>query len=520
MSLYQKYRPQKFADLVGEDHVRDTLLSAITESRIGHAYLFAGPRGTGKTSAARLLAKAMNCSERAEKQGESCDKCRFCLEISENRNLDIIEIDAASNRGIDEIRELREKIKFAPSSGKYKVFIIDEVHMLTLPAFNALLKTLEEPPKHAIFILATPEAHKIPTTVLSRVQRFDFRRVNKNDIKKNLKQIAKSEEIKVTDESLETIAVAAEGSHRDSISLLEQVASLTRDIKISDVRHVLGLARDEEVLNIIEKVFSNSTDSAIKISAELISGGVDPGQVIKEITESLRQLLLYKISNGQIDFEITKDREEKLKKLSESMSAKSINRVLSIFIESGRLIKETSIRSLPLEMAIVESSLLEVKTAISEKAEEVGPAQREKPEIPGPPEEKKAEVAKREEVSGETVVKTKEKAEILEFSDENWQKVLAGMKNENHSLSALLRDAYPVGVEGDQLIIDVKFKFHLDKISENRNCQLVENVLEKVVGKKYGVVCRIAGKKSGNKVAKKTGEDLESVAKEIFETEE
>jgi len=519
MSLYQKYRPQKFADLIGENHVRDTLLSAITESRVGHAYLFAGPRGTGKTSAARLLAKAMNCSQRVEKQGESCDKCQFCLEISQNKSLDIIEIDAASNRGIDEIRELREKIKFAPSSGKYKVFIIDEVHMLTLPAFNALLKTLEEPPKHAIFILATTEAHKIPATILSRVQRFDFRRVSKGDIIKNLKQIAKKEKIEITEDSLEAIAVAAEGSHRDSISLLEQVASLTREIEIADVRHVLGLARDEEVLRIIEKVFAGGTDSAIKISAELISGGVDPGQLIKEITESLRQLLLYKISDGQINFEITNDRQDKLQKLSGKKSAKEINRVLAVFIQSGRRIKETSIRSLPLEMAIVEASLAEVEAVAPEKVREVEKPEEKKVENINFPKEEKTEVPRSERTPEKAVEQKSDKVEVLELTDENWQKVLLEMKKENHSLSALLRDAYPAGIEGDQLIIQVKFKFHLDKISENRNCQLVESILEKVVGKKYRVVCQIAEKKSVSKTAKKAGEDLEKAAEEIFETE-
>lgn len=519
MSLYQKYRPQKFSDLVGEDHIRDTLLSAITESRVGHAYLFAGPRGTGKTSAARLLAKAMNCSQRADKQGESCDKCQFCLEISQNKSLDIIEIDAASNRGIDEIRELREKIKFAPSSGKYKVFIIDEVHMLTLPAFNALLKTLEEPPKHAIFILATTEAHKIPATILSRVQRFDFRRVKKSDIIKNLKQIAKKESIKISDESLEAIAVAAEGSHRDSISLLEQVASLTREIEIDDVRHVLGLARDEEVLKIIEKVFSADTDSAIKTSSELISGGVDPGQLIKEITESLRQLLLYKISGGQINFEITSDREDKLQKLSEKRDVKDINRILAIFIESGRRVKETSIRSLPLEMAIVEASLPEKAVVMPEKIKKDEKPEEKKVESAGLNEVKTKNIPQKEKAPEKKVEKNSDKVGVLELTDENWQKVLSEMKKENHSLSALLRDAYPAGVEGDQLIIHVKFKFHLDKISESRNCQLVEDVLEKIVGRKYRVVCRIAEKKSVSRANKDVDQDLEKAAVEIFETE-
>lgn len=526
MSLYQKYRPQKFSDLVGEDHVRDTLISAIAENRVGHAYLFSGPRGTGKTSVARLLAKSMNCQNRKPKESEPCGACDSCKEIIAGRSLDIIEIDAASNRGIDEIRELREKIKFAPSSGKYKVFIIDEVHMLTLPAFNALLKTLEEPPAHAIFILATTEAHKIPATILSRVQRFDFRRINKAEIVKNLRKIIKEEGIKATDESLEALAVAAEGSHRDSISLLEQVSSLTRDLKLDDVRHVLGLARSEEILNLIKSIFSSDVEEALKVSGELTSSGVEVSQIVKEVIEILRQLLIYKISESKINFEVTREREGQLADISKLKTAQEINEILGIFIESAQRVKETTVRSLPLEMAIVESALPEKRDNVSENHQaaektEKGKVFEEEPKLKDKP-------LKTEEKEDKTDDKKVEKAEVKEdtnnrvpageFSESDWEKLLAAMKEENHSLSALLRDAYPGGVDGESLIVNVKFKFHLDKISENRNCRVIEDALEKITGNKYRLVCQIAERKSKKKSG--SGADLEKAATEIFESEE
>lgn len=516
MSLYRKYRPQKFADLVGEDHVRDTLLLAIRENRVGHGYLFAGPRGTGKTTVARLLAKAINCVERGVSaksgSGEPCNNCQSCREITLGKSLDIIEIDAASNRGIDEIRELRDKVKFAPSGGKFKVFIIDEVHMLTMPAFNALLKTLEEPPKHAIFIMATTEAHKVPATILSRVQRFDFRRIGKNDIVKNLKSIASGEKLEVTDESLEAIAVVADGSHRDAVSLLQQVASLSKEITILEVRNILGLARSEEIIRLVSLIADGKRQEAIGVVSEFVEAGVEASQIIKEIIEVLRQLLLTKISTGEVIFDQTKERATELKELSKKFSADEINRVLSIFIEAGQLLKDSPIRTLPIEMGIIEAVELTQK---SQPKSDQPVAEKVKIEEP-----KKEIESSKVEIVKSPVQPPPTNSQPLD--EQSWKTILERIKEYNHTLNALLRDAKPEGIEGDKILLSVRFKFHHDKITEVKNREILEKVINEVLGGKYIIACQIKEKAKAPK-HQSTGvhkeEDLEKAAKAIFETE-
>ena len=537
MSLYRKYRPQKFADLIGEDHIRDTLLLAVRENRIGQGYLFAGLRGTGKTSVARLLAKAANCQKRDEMNksgsGEPCLECQSCREIIQNKSLDIIEIDAASNRGIDEIRELRDRVKFAPSSGKYKVFIIDEVHMLTMPAFNALLKTLEEPPKHAIFILATTEAHKVPATILSRVQRFDFRRIGKADIIKNLMLIAKSEKYKISDEALEAVAVAADGSHRDAISILEQLASDSAEISIESVRITLGLARSEEIIQLISMIVENQRQEAIKIFGEFIEAGVEANQIIKEIIEILRQSLLIKISAVEVSFDQTKERMTELSKLAEKFTPGELNKMLTIFIEAGQLLKDSPIRTLPIEMAIIEAA------EICQKSE-VNPSRLARAEAESQNDNLKVkietiEIAEENPKSGirisdevqnsksESAVEQSSSRTIKVLDDQSWKTILEKIKEHNHTLNALLRDAKPEGIDGDQIVISVRFKFHHDKITEVKNRQVLEQIFSDVLGRKCFIKCQIQDRKKTEVRNQKSetveGEDLEKAAKEMFETE-
>ncbi|MBC7260485.1 MAG: DNA polymerase III subunit gamma/tau, partial [Chloroflexi bacterium] len=268
-ALYRRWRSQTFAEIIGQEHVTQTLLNALRAGRIAHAYLFAGPRGTGKTSTARVLTKAVNCLD--PQNGEPCNRCAICRSLNEGRSLDLIEIDAASNRGIDEIRALREKIAFAPSECRYKVYVIDEVHMLTNEAFNALLKTLEEPPPHAIFVLATTEPHKIPLTVLSRCQRFDFRRVSLSHLKQKLERICAQEGIRIQPAALDAIARYASGSFRDAESLLDQLASYgAEEISLEDVRRVLGTAPGEVISGMIQALVTRDVNTGLRLLNEAL----------------------------------------------------------------------------------------------------------------------------------------------------------------------------------------------------------------------------------------------------------
>ena len=378
MSFYRKYRPTKFSELVGQDHIRDTLIYAFKNDQTSHAYLFTGPRGTGKTSTARLIAKTLNCEK--AKGGEPCNSCDSCREIADGRSIDIIEIDAASNRGIEEIRELRENVKFAPTKSKYKVFIIDEVHMLTREAFNALLKTLEEPPKHAIFILATTEAHKVPATVISRTQRFDFARIKKDDLIKYMKMVAKAEKLDAEDEALDLMAVMAEGGHRDAVTLLEQVSASGKKITVSVARDILGVTEKKEVFDFLGAIFNTNPEEGLKIAQNLFASGKSMAQFNKEVIEVIRKIMLYKATEKLV-FDDTKENIEKIKTLSKLINLKQSREILDIFIHSAVLLKDVSYPLMPIEMATIEAcSLLSGQASMASSKSQI-PNPKQAPNI-------------------------------------------------------------------------------------------------------------------------------------------
>src|SRR5665647_694550 len=286
-ALYRKYRPLTFSDVIGQQHIVQTLSNSIKNGRIGHAYLFTGPRGTGKTTIARIFARIVNCQN--PDGSNPCLKCEVCKSITEGRSLDIFEIDAASNTGVDNIRELRENVKFPPSIAKYKVYIIDEVHMLSAGAFNALLKTLEEPPAHVIFILATTEIHKVPETIISRCQRFDFARLPVDNIVKKLSLIAKSEKIEIEKDALEMIAIASEGGMRDAESLLSQVMSLeNKKITAKEVEEILGTSQRQSLETLIGQILAKDTTGAIELINKLSQDGYDLDVFNKSLLNYLR----------------------------------------------------------------------------------------------------------------------------------------------------------------------------------------------------------------------------------------
>ena len=307
VALYRKWRPQGFDALVGQEAVRTALTNALETGRIAHAYLFAGPRGTGKTSTAKILAKAVNCEHGPTPN--PCNECQNCVRINDGTSMDVFEIDAASNRGIDEIRDLREKVAFAPVSGRYKVYIIDEVHMLTTEAFNALLKTLEEPPPHVIFILATTEPHKIPATIHSRCQRFDFRRVTDADIVKRLREVADGSGIAADDDALQLIAVQADGGMRDALSLLDQCGVMAERVTAETVRSVLGIVGREALRELVKAIGEGQVPKALELLETLLAGGKDVKQIITELAEYLRAVLLYKASPDYREIYLTDTKE-------------------------------------------------------------------------------------------------------------------------------------------------------------------------------------------------------------------
>jgi DNA polymerase III subunit gamma/tau len=355
--LYRKYRPATFSEVVGQEHVVKTLRGALIAGRVGHAYLFTGHRGTGKTTLARLFAKALNCEKRT-KEGDCDNSCSFCLAITANNSLDLIEIDAASNRGIDEIRSLKESASVAAPGGKYKIFIIDEVHMLTKDAFNALLKVLEEPPAHVIFILATTEPHKILPTVLSRVQRFDFKKLTLSQITQKIKEISKSEKIKIEDGGLLAIAVSADGALRDAeVALSKVMASSDKAGQISqdDVYDILGLVPIHYHPEFLGYLVSGDKQSALDFVNRINSGGIDLENFTAGFIEYLRKVMIHSI-NPAILASVGQEFLENDKKVisAQNLTADQMIRMLNIFVSAKIGIKSSPIPQLPLELAVLE----------------------------------------------------------------------------------------------------------------------------------------------------------------------
>jgi DNA polymerase-3 subunit gamma/tau len=351
-ALYNKWRPQKWEEVVGQQHIIQTLRNAVITGRVAHAYLFAGPRGTGKTTAARLLAKAVNCLD-PDPASRPCNTCAHCVAVNEGRFLDLIEIDAASNTSVEDVRDLRDKINFTPNQGQYKVYIIDEVHMLSTAAFNALLKTLEEPPAHAIFILATTEIHKIPATVLSRCQRHEFRRVPVDDITGQLKRIAESEKLHAEPEALTLIARQSAGGMRDAISLLDQMASTGKEITLSLTQSVLGTATSQTVIALVGAVLAHDPAAGMDAIHTALDSGSDPRLLARQVVDYLRALLLIQMGNtSQVD--LAADIRVQAEKHARAFSAVDVLYMIKSFNAAATDLRGGWQPSLPLEMALAE----------------------------------------------------------------------------------------------------------------------------------------------------------------------
>ena len=354
MALYRKWRPDNFANLVGQDHVSRTLANAIKSGRIGHAYLFTGPRGTGKTSTAKILAKALNCEQGPTV--EPCNQCEACQRINSGNSMDVFEIDAASNRGIEAIRDLRENVKFAPVNGRYKVYIIDEVHMLTSEAFNALLKTLEEPPAHVVFIMATTEVYKVPATIQSRCQRYDFKRITVDDIFNRLKTVVEDMDIKADDDALRMIAVKADGGMRDALSILDQCIALSeQSLTIDRVQQLLGLVGKEWLDKLVGALQSKDAAAVLTMVDEIIRAGKDLQQVLGELGIHFRGLMIFKAAGLVDGVDYYSQTDESIKKQAAGFTQEQIVWIIRRVHEAANEVKWS-----PQPRIAVEAALLEI----------------------------------------------------------------------------------------------------------------------------------------------------------------
>ena len=360
--LSLKYRPQTFLDVIGQEHVTQTLINAFKKNRVGQGYIFTGPRGVGKTTTARILAKGLNCKD--SKNGNPCNKCNICNEITEYRNLDVLEIDGASNRGIEEIRNLRELIKFSPMNSVYKIFIIDEVHMLTNQAFNALLRTLEEPPPHGKFIMCTTDIHKVPDTIISRCQRFDFNRISINDIKESIISILAKEKIESDTESIEAIAAKSEGSMRDALSMLDQVIAFSDNkINFKDLEKILGLISSEVYFRLTDSIKDKNADILLETLMEVRNGGVPVDDVVKGLNVHIRNLMYASLNDGVNILEMSDDLKKEYIKSSKLWDIRDLLRITEVINELELNINRSSQPYIMFEITALK--LLEMDQTVS-----------------------------------------------------------------------------------------------------------------------------------------------------------
>ena len=521
IALYREWRPKVFSDIIGQEHITKTLKNQISQGRIAHAYLFCGTRGTGKTTTAKVFAKAVNCLEPID--FEPCGKCETCRGIEDGSIMDVYEIDAASNNGVDNIRDLRDDVKYAPSICKYKVYIIDEVHMLSTAAFNALLKTLEEPPAHVIFILATTEYQKVPATILSRCQRFDFKRIKTSDIVGRLKTIAEADGIDVEERTLKLIARNSDGALRDALSIFDQCISIGgKGVKYDDVISILGITTDEYLIRITDSIAEEDAAECIAIIDELVTNGKDIYQFIKDLTMHFRNLLVCSVGGRAEDILNTSDEMfEELSTQAKKFGTEAILRNINILSDAESSAKWAANQRIILEMAVMKMTKKELRVDVESLQERV--ANLEKIiESGGNPKtthhdkkettvgtktpantkdvEKPKDIKTKNDTNTNTNISEPPTAEDtkggLSLKDINakWAEILNTVKSNGHiRLYAFLIEGKPIGFSNNVLSIgfDKEYKFHKENVENAENIAIVEKTVSDMFNTEIKARCAI-----------------------------
>lgn len=514
-ALYRVWRPQRFADIVGQDHITRTLQNALKQQRLSHAYLFSGPRGTGKTSAAKIMAKAVNCERRGSSAAEPCNACAACEGVMAGSLLDVVEIDAASNRGIEEIRDLRDKVKYAPSEVRTKVYIIDEVHMLTPEAFNALLKTLEEPPQHVLFILATTEPHKLPLTIISRCQRFDFHRVSVETIVKRLAYICEQEKVEAEEAALILIAQVAAGGLRDALSLLDQALAFTEGrVTEADIRAIVGTAADAFFYKVAGLLEKREAAGLLDAASELMREGHDPERIAEDLLHYFRDMLLVKTAPHLAEAEHRLKTYKSLAKTANLFTEGEIFSIIEEIQQALNQMKQADQSHIVLELLLVKLTHVQKQPSDAGENELAALASRldrlekelkqlsEAPHRETPPEsggnaapvraagktERTRRRAANPPLSSVQAVRDAADAEALDDIKQKWTDILSQVKDKKITVHAWLINGEPVACSDSQLVIAFKNRIHRETTERPDHRQLIEAVIEQVIGRKYALV--------------------------------
>lgn len=493
-ALYRKWRPQTWDAVIGQDHVVKTLRNALAAGRVAHAYLFAGPRGTGKTTTARLLAKAVNCLEE-DLAKRPCGACEFCQAVNQGRFLDLIEIDAASNTSVEDVRDLRDKINFAPNQGRYKVYIVDEVHMLSTAAFNALLKTLEEPPGHAIFVLATTEVHKIPATVLSRCQRHEFRRIPVVDIVAQLRKMAEDEGIQAEVEALTLIARQSTGAMRDAISLLDQLASTGQSITLERAQAVLGTAANQAVLAVVEALVKKDAGAGLNQIHAALDAGSDPRQFARQIVDYLRDVLLVQIGNSrQVD--ATAEVREQMARHARDIKTNELLRIIRTFNVAAGEARSAWQPALPLEMAFVEALEPPVVESAAPVAAPAAPVAAPASRVPAPPRDPSARLQNVAPDAPPQLLDSQDQAGQVDSQANQklaavWPQLLGLVRQQSQPAYGTLNSCTSRLMHGDQLTLSFASDVLKTKMEKPENLELLRAALQQVFGREIFVRCTV-----------------------------